>query len=201
MRPNPLDALVWEKRDLPDTMGFAKEYARQVMIENKRPAQSWEITVPLCESFAAVGIDISEADLRKFEKALFERGLNVAHRRTADETKQEPVAWRTPMVSRDHYQLTSYADVAERWQNSGAPIEPLYAHPPSPAGSVSYPPAPYVLPFKVVGGCIQDANNTYVAEISAVHGLVTREAMVNWIVNTIHERCSSLVPSTVRQDG
>lgn len=37
-----------------------------------------EITVGLCESFKAIGIDISEADLRKFEQALYERGLNVA---------------------------------------------------------------------------------------------------------------------------
>lgn len=46
------------------------------------PAYSGEITVPLCESFAAIGIDISEEQLRKFEGALFARGLNVA--------------WRTP---------------------------------------------------------------------------------------------------------
>jgi hypothetical protein len=39
-----------------------------------------EITVGLCESFKAIGIDISEADLRKFEQALYERGLNVAPR-------------------------------------------------------------------------------------------------------------------------
>lgn len=38
------------------------------------------ITVPLCESFKAIGIDISEDDLRKFEQALYERGLNVAPR-------------------------------------------------------------------------------------------------------------------------
>lgn len=39
-----------------------------------------EITVPLCEAFKAIGIDISEADLKKFEQALYERGLNVAPR-------------------------------------------------------------------------------------------------------------------------
>jgi hypothetical protein len=39
-----------------------------------------EITVPLCESFRAIGIDISEEQLREFEKALFERGLNVSPR-------------------------------------------------------------------------------------------------------------------------
>lgn len=39
-----------------------------------------EITVPLCESFKKIGIDISEDDLRQFEKALYERGLNVAPR-------------------------------------------------------------------------------------------------------------------------
>jgi hypothetical protein len=39
-----------------------------------------EITVGVCESFKAIGIDISEADLRKFEQALYERGLNVAPR-------------------------------------------------------------------------------------------------------------------------
>ena len=37
-----------------------------------------EITVGLCESFRAIGINISEADLRKFERALYEHGLNVA---------------------------------------------------------------------------------------------------------------------------
>lgn len=39
-----------------------------------------EITVGICEAFKAIGIDISEADLDKFEKALYERGLNVAPR-------------------------------------------------------------------------------------------------------------------------
>lgn len=39
-----------------------------------------EITVPLCEAFKAIGIDISEADLKRFEKALYDRGLNVAPR-------------------------------------------------------------------------------------------------------------------------
>jgi hypothetical protein len=42
-----------------------------------------EITVGLCESFKAIGIDISETDLRKFEQALYERGLNVAPRASA----------------------------------------------------------------------------------------------------------------------
>jgi hypothetical protein len=36
------------------------------------------ITVPLCESFKVIGIDISEQDLRSFEAALYQRGLNVA---------------------------------------------------------------------------------------------------------------------------
>ncbi len=39
-----------------------------------------EITVGLCEAFKEIGIDISETDLRRFEKALYERGLNVAPR-------------------------------------------------------------------------------------------------------------------------
>jgi hypothetical protein len=39
-----------------------------------------EITVPLCEAFREIGINISEADLRRFEKALYDRGLNVAPR-------------------------------------------------------------------------------------------------------------------------
>jgi len=39
-----------------------------------------EITVPLCEAFREIGIDISEADLKRFERALYERGLNVAPR-------------------------------------------------------------------------------------------------------------------------
>lgn len=39
-----------------------------------------EITVPLCEAFREIGIDISELDLRRFEKALYARGLNVAPR-------------------------------------------------------------------------------------------------------------------------
>lgn len=37
-----------------------------------------EITVGICESFKAIGIDISEDDLRRFEQALYEHGLNVA---------------------------------------------------------------------------------------------------------------------------
>lgn len=37
-----------------------------------------EITVGICESFKEIGIDISEEDLRRFEKALYERGLNIA---------------------------------------------------------------------------------------------------------------------------
>lgn len=39
-----------------------------------------EITVGLCEAFKEIGISISQTDLRKFEKALYERGLNVAPR-------------------------------------------------------------------------------------------------------------------------
>lgn len=39
-----------------------------------------EITVGICEAFKEIGVDISEADLRRFEKALYERGLNVAPR-------------------------------------------------------------------------------------------------------------------------
>ncbi len=37
-----------------------------------------EVTTALCESFKEIGIDISEIGLRRFEKALYERGLNVA---------------------------------------------------------------------------------------------------------------------------
>lgn len=37
-----------------------------------------EITVGICESFREIGIDISEADLKRFEQALYERGLNIA---------------------------------------------------------------------------------------------------------------------------
>lgn len=39
-----------------------------------------EITVGICEAFKEIGIDISETDLRRFEKALYDRGLNVAPR-------------------------------------------------------------------------------------------------------------------------
>lgn len=39
-----------------------------------------EITVGICEAFKEIGIDISEANLKKFEQALYERGLNVAPR-------------------------------------------------------------------------------------------------------------------------
>lgn len=39
-----------------------------------------EITVGICESFRVIGIDISQEDLRKFEQALYVRGLNVAPR-------------------------------------------------------------------------------------------------------------------------
>lgn len=49
-----------------------------------------EITVGLCESFKAIGIDISEADLRKFERALYDRGLNVAPRAIAQTKKPAP---------------------------------------------------------------------------------------------------------------
>lgn len=44
-----------------------------------------EITVGLCESFRTIGVDISEADLRKFEQALYEHGLNVAPRAEPNE--------------------------------------------------------------------------------------------------------------------
>lgn len=37
-----------------------------------------EITVGICEAFKAIGIDISESELKKFERALHDRGLNVA---------------------------------------------------------------------------------------------------------------------------
>ena len=37
-----------------------------------------EITVGICEAFREIGVDISGADLKKFERALYERGLNVA---------------------------------------------------------------------------------------------------------------------------
>ncbi len=47
-----------------------------------------EITVGICESLKVIGIDISEADLRKFEKALYERGLNVAPRTVCLALKQ-----------------------------------------------------------------------------------------------------------------
>lgn len=50
-----------------------------------------EITVPLCESFAAIGIDISETDLLKFEAALFQRGLNVAQ--SSLRSAAERVCW------------------------------------------------------------------------------------------------------------
>lgn len=39
-----------------------------------------EITVGICESFREIGIDISESDLKRFERALYERGLNIAPR-------------------------------------------------------------------------------------------------------------------------
>jgi hypothetical protein len=45
-----------------------------------------EITVPLCEAFREIGIDISEADLKRFERALYERGLNVAPRLNVPDT-------------------------------------------------------------------------------------------------------------------
>lgn len=37
-----------------------------------------EITVGICEAFKEIGINISEADLNKFERALYDHGLNVA---------------------------------------------------------------------------------------------------------------------------
>lgn len=53
--------------------------------------------------------------------------------RLAAKDEAGPVAWRTPMVSKDHYQLTSYADVAAQWLSSGASVEPLYAATPPTA--------------------------------------------------------------------
>jgi hypothetical protein len=49
-----------------------------------------EITVPLCEAFKAIGIDISETDLWRFEKALYERGLNVAALTAYDYDPERP---------------------------------------------------------------------------------------------------------------
>lgn len=48
-----------------------------------------EITVGLCESFKVIGIDISEADLRRFEQALYLRGLNVAPRKPTHQVESE----------------------------------------------------------------------------------------------------------------
>lgn len=48
-----------------------------------------EITVGICEAFREIGIDISEADLKTFERALYERGLNVAPR--TNPAKSDPV--------------------------------------------------------------------------------------------------------------
>lgn len=47
-----------------------------------------EITVPLCEAFAAIGIDITQEQLKTFERALYERGLNVAPRTTEQHEPQ-----------------------------------------------------------------------------------------------------------------
>lgn len=65
-----------------------------------------EITVGLCESFKAIGIDISEADLRKFEHALYDRGLNVAPR-NAD----EPVFFWSPPDAAPIVGVTRYEDM------------------------------------------------------------------------------------------
>jgi hypothetical protein len=60
-----------------------------------------EITVPLCEAFREIGIDISEADLKRFERALYERGLNVAQRTSPP--------WHREMIDRepDHGQYAA----------------------------------------------------------------------------------------------
>jgi hypothetical protein len=50
----------------------AAPHAQQATVGN--------MTVGICESFASIGIDISEDQLRQFEKSLFERGLNFALR-------------------------------------------------------------------------------------------------------------------------
>lgn len=43
-----------------------------------------EITVGLCEAFKEIGIDISQDELQRFERALYDRGLNVAPRHMGD---------------------------------------------------------------------------------------------------------------------
>lgn len=62
------------------TILFAKEILATCASPPTRDGASGAggITIPLCESFAAIGWDISERDLRKFEGALFRRGLNIA---------------------------------------------------------------------------------------------------------------------------
>ena len=63
-----------------------------------------EITVGLCEAFRTIGINISEADLRKFEKALYERGLNVAPRQHSVLTSEAAIldAYSTPGLRRNN---------------------------------------------------------------------------------------------------
>jgi hypothetical protein len=51
-----------------------------------------------------------------------------------------------------------------------------------PAQCVPSPPEPYWLPFKVVGGCIRDAKDNYVAELSSPFGGNVRDAMAAFLV-------------------
>lgn len=47
---------------------------------------------------------------------------------------------------------------------------------------------PYVLPFHVDGGCIRDANNGYVAELSSPHGGEARDRIAQFIVTAVNLR-------------
>ena len=52
----------------------------------------------------------------------------------------------------------------------------------TPAQGMPSLPEPYWLPFKVVGGCIRDAKDNYVAELSSPFGADIRDAMAAFLV-------------------
>ncbi len=67
------------------------------------------------------------------------------------------------------------------------------AHTRSVAQRRPMPPEPYWLPFKVVSGCIRDAKDNYVAELSSPFGGHIRDEMAQFLVEAANA-CS--LPST-----
>lgn len=110
----------------------AKEVARAVIrsfIKNRNAA--YDCGLLSTPAGGVTGTAVMRDALKLIEATCHVRAATIARDALrSDAVAADPVAWRTPMVSKDHYQLTSYDDVAERWRSSGVPVEPLYAAPP-----------------------------------------------------------------------